>query len=152
VWIVLLILLDIYLGNFLVVLLVGFGYASFSLHTNTLCISLVYRDGKMGPARWAGPPARLKKYGPGHEFQPASPWQPGPSSPLARRASPRAKTGQPATRKTKTGGGHCTHSWKLRTHRPTIRFSSFLNFFLFLCHPFCFSPCKHQTHFYYYKK
>jgi len=62
------------------------------------------RDGKMGPARWAGPPARLKKYGPGHEFQPASPGQPGPSSPLARRASPRAKTGQSAGRKTKTGG------------------------------------------------
>jgi len=38
----------------------------------------------------------VKKYGPSQEFQPASPWQPGPSSPLARRASPRAKTGQPA--------------------------------------------------------
>jgi len=34
------------------------------LHLNKVLI----RDGKMGPARWAGPPARLKRYGPGHKF------------------------------------------------------------------------------------
>jgi len=83
------------------------------------------RDGKMGPARWAGPPARLKRYGPGHEFQPASPCQPGPSSPLARRASPRPVRQKQVEDRT------------LRTHI-TIHFSAFLNFFLFLCqcHPF----------------
>ena len=52
----------------------------------------------MGRARWAGPPAQQKKHGPGQEIQLANPIQPGPSSPLARRANPWAKTGQPAAR------------------------------------------------------
>ena len=107
---------------------------------------MLSRDGKMGPARWAGPPARLKRYGPGHEFQPVSPCQPGPSSPLARRASPRAKTGQPAARKTKTGG-----PW--RTLCCAHTFSSFLNFLLFLgtisysycAHPPPTPPPNHKT-------
>jgi len=52
----------------------------------------------MGRARRVGPPTRPKKHGPGQKNQPANPRQPGPSSPLTRRANPRAKTGQPATR------------------------------------------------------
>jgi len=56
------------------------------------------RDDKMGWARRAGPPARQKKHGPSQEIQPANPIQPDPSSPLAHRANPWAKTGQPAAR------------------------------------------------------
>ncbi|QCD77877.1 hypothetical protein DEO72_LG1g1505 [Vigna unguiculata] len=50
----------------------------------------------MGRARRVGPPARSKKHGSGQKNQPTNPRQPGLSSPLTRRANPRAKTGQPA--------------------------------------------------------
>ena len=67
-----------------------------NMYNDTYISSIVRRDVKMGRARRAGPPARPKKHGPGHKIQPANPRQPGPSSPITRRASPRAKTGQPA--------------------------------------------------------
>jgi len=54
----------------------------------------------MGRARRAGPPTRQKTHGPGQENQLVSPKQPGPPSPLARRASPQAKMGQPEARLT----------------------------------------------------
>jgi len=60
----------------------------------------IIRDGKMGWARRASPPARQKKHRPGQEIQPANPIQPGSSSLLACQANPRAKTGQPAARTT----------------------------------------------------